>query len=206
MFNHSSLRSLLAVGGAQSRSLDGVQSPLVVGGAQSRRSARRKNKAEQPIIAFQLGREWFALPILAIQKVIPVSQINYITGDSQNNLYQFKDKKLTIIDVEQHIFANSSPSKSSVTTDSSLLKQPELTSPVSFSYVAILQQEAEILAGLPLNSQPVIYKVPPTDFQAITSTEIGSYDRQYIESKVTNIDEISRLFILNLQQLLQLIN
>lgn len=188
MFNSSTWRS---------RSLDGVQ---------SRRSARRKNKTEQPIIAFQLGREWFALPILAIQKVISVSQINDITRDSQDIFYQFKDKKLLIIDVEQHIFGNSSPSKSSLTQDSSLLKSSESTSSVSFSYVAILQQEAEILAGLPLNSQPVIYKVQPTDFQTLTSSEIGDNGKQYIDSKVTNIDEIPNLFILNLRQLLQLIN
>lgn len=172
----------------------------------SRRSARRNNKTEQPIIAFQLDREWFALPILAIQKVVPVSQINCITRESQNNLYQYKNQELLIINIEQHIFNNSSPSKSSLTTDSSLLESPESTSPDSFSYVAILQQETEILAGLPLNSQPVIYKISPTDFQAIISTEIGGYDGQYIESKVTNIDEIPRLFILNLQQLRQLIN
>ena len=172
----------------------------------SRRSANRNNKVEQPIIAFQLGREWFALPILAIQKVIPVSQINYTKRDSQDNLYQFKDKKLIIIDVEQHIFGNSSLSKSSLTKDSSLLKPSELTSPVSFSYVAILQQEAEILTGLALNSQPVIYKVQLTDFQALTSSEISDYGKQYIDSKVTNINEISNLLILNLRRLLQSIN
>ena len=37
-------------------------------------------------------------------------------------------------------------------------------------------------------------------------SDIGDYGKEYIDSKVTNIDEFFNLFILNLQQLLQSIN
>ncbi len=170
---------------------------------QSRRSAISKTKADQPIIAFKLDKHWFALPILAIQKVISLSQINRQLSESKIDIYQYKNQELLIIDIAQHIIGNSSPFTSEINTNSSLLKSSKSIKHSSFYYVAILQQETELVIGLPLNSQPVMYKVKQSDFQALTTTELDKYNFQCVDNKITNIEEIPILFVLNPKQLIK---
>src|SRR3569832_2420401 len=88
-----------------------VFSPLT-----SRRSTRRKGAdATQQLIVFRLRNEGFALPIMAVQKVIPMGNIYGAPGGAGVSLTLYQDQELIVIDVGCRIFReaprlNSEPS------------------------------------------------------------------------------------------------
>ncbi len=70
----------------------------------TRRLAARKAEVTQQLIVFRLQQEWFALPINAVQKVLPMPNVY---GDPQAtgvSLTIYQDKELLVVDVGRRIF------------------------------------------------------------------------------------------------------
>lgn len=76
-----------------------VFSPLT-----SRRSTNRKAQATQQLIVFRLYSEGFALPIRAVQKVIPKGKIYGAPQGGAAGLTLYQDRELLVIDVDHRIF------------------------------------------------------------------------------------------------------
>lgn len=76
-----------------------VFSPLT-----SRRSTNRKAQATQQLIVFRLESEGFALPIRAVQKVIPRGKIYGAPQGGAAGLTLYQDRELLVIDVDYRIF------------------------------------------------------------------------------------------------------
>lgn len=102
----------------------------------SRRSAAVKTEATEQIITFCLRQEWFAFPILAVQKVIPLGEVY---GDPQGtgvSITAYEEQEIIVIDVGQFIFQDLSSSNqkssefgiqnSELSYDSQLLGKQEL--------------------------------------------------------------------------------
>ena len=76
----------------------------------SRRFAAVQTETTEQIITFCLREEWFALPILAVQKVIPLGKVY---GDPQGtgvSITAYEEQEIIVIDVAKFIFQDSSSS------------------------------------------------------------------------------------------------
>ncbi|NJR61658.1 MAG: hypothetical protein HC769_24180 [Cyanobacteria bacterium CRU_2_1] len=70
----------------------------------SRRAANRRAVVTHKMIAFRIQQEWFALPIQAAQRVIPMGQVYGISCQSEISLTRYQDKDIIVIDAERRIF------------------------------------------------------------------------------------------------------
>ena len=76
----------------------------------SRRFAAVQTETTEQIITFCLRQEWFALPILAVQKVIPLGKVY---GDPQGtgvSITAYEEQEIVVIDVAKFIFQDLSSS------------------------------------------------------------------------------------------------
>ena len=70
----------------------------------SSRFARQQKNITQSLIVFTLRREWFALPIDMVQKVIPLGAVY---GDPQGtgiSLTEYQNREVVVIDMASRIF------------------------------------------------------------------------------------------------------
>lgn len=157
----------------------------------SRRFAARQTEVTQQIIAFRLGQLWFALPILAIQKVIPLGEIKSDTSGKGGKFTIYQDRQLPIIDVAESILCY----LSHLSTNSD-----ELTGE---KYLIILGEGDRGICGLPIDSQPTLCRVSESDFQPIAETYGVSADIEAISSQVVELPDRSLAFCLNFSKLSQ---
>jgi purine-binding chemotaxis protein CheW len=145
----------------------------------SRRFAARQQEATQQIIAFQLLDFWFALPILAIEKVITLDKIN----NNQDH------RKLLLIDTTKKIFDFSSAK--------TIKKQLNET-----QYIILLSNEQTIKIGLPIDSQPFMYRPKMSDFKSLSESNLNNRNFQCLSDQVVYLaDKI--LLVLSLKKLIE---
>ena len=159
----------------------------------SRRFEAREIDNTQQIIAFILARDWFALPILEIQKVIPLGTIAGDSGDRGIGITIYEDREVLIVDVAKQIFNQSSISA----IESSLLNSQ------SQRYLVLLKDDADNIIGLPIDSQPVMHRVHPSDFKSLPETYLASGNIQCISSQIIDLPDRPLIFLLNRQQLIE---
>ena len=174
-----------------------VFSPLT-----SRRASNRKAEATQQLIVFRLNNEGFALPIRAVQKVIPIS---HIYGGSQGTgvgLTLYQDQELLVIDVEHRIF-RSAPSKEApkrALPHKGKEEQPDLT---LAGFLLIVQSPQGKLVGLPIDSPPSLQRVPESAFTPLTSTYMAEGNIRCASALILQQNDEPPLFLLNPEKLVQ---
>uniref|UniRef100_B8HY13 CheW domain protein n=1 Tax=Cyanothece sp. (strain PCC 7425 / ATCC 29141) TaxID=395961 RepID=B8HY13_CYAP4 len=139
------------------------------------------HEASQQLIQFRLRREWFALPIQAVQKVVPLGPVY---GDPQQtgvSLTLYQGQELVVIDVGLRIF-NDPPSD----------RGPEDLEPVEGKgKIAEKQQLLLILAkaspqavpiGLPIDSQPVLRRITANQVIPLSETYLSQGNIRCVSS------------------------
>ena len=174
-----------------------VFSPLT-----SRRASKRKAEATQQLIVFRLNNERFALPIRAVQKVIPMS---HIYGGSQGagvSLSLYQDQELLVIDVEHRIFrsAPSSYSPKPALPHKGQEEQPDIT---LARFLLIVQSPQGKLVGLPIDSPPSLQRVPESAFTPLTSTYMAEGNIRCVSALILQNNDEPPLFLLNPEKLVQ---
>ncbi len=175
----------------------------------SRRFEAREIDNTQQIIAFILARDWFALPILEIQKVIPLETIAGDSGDRGIGITIYEDREVLIVDVAKQIFNQSStPRQREATTERSPSRSTStiesyLSNDRAQRYLVLLKDEADNIVGLPIDSQPVMYRVHPSDFKSLPETYLASGNIQCISSQIIDLPDRPLIFLLNRQQLIE---
>lgn len=196
-----------------------VYSPL-----SSRRSANRKAEATQQLIVFRLFGEGFALPIRAVQKVIPMGKIYGASQGAGVSLTLYQNQELMVIDLGHRIFKRSqsqdlllSASEHGRTTGveasddnpdlSTQLPRPyaqeEQNEDSVQRYILIVQNSRGKIVGLPLDSPPSLQRVPESAFTPLTSDYITEGNIRCVSALIVQNDEEPPLFLLNPDQLIQ---
>ena len=180
----------------------------------SRRMNNQKTKAIAQIIGFRLDREWFALPILAINKVIPLGNIY---GDPHNtgiSLTTYEGQKVLVIDVAKHIFNRKTlPLENTqiATATNSALEDFDLDRQ---RYLLILDRlgseigsndsarETGNLIGLPIDSPPTMYRVETTAFKPLPKAYLDRGNIKCVTDKMVDLPDLPPLFVLEPDRLI----
>ncbi|MDP8964071.1 MAG: chemotaxis protein CheW [Cyanobacteriota bacterium] len=174
-----------------------VFSPLT-----SRRASNRKAEATQQLIVFRLYNEGFALPIRAVQKVIPMGNIYGGSQGAGVGLTLYQDQELLVIDVEHRIFrsAPSSYSPKPALPPQGQEEQPDIT---LAGFLLIVQSPQGKLVGLPIDSPPSLQRVPESAFTPLTSTYMAEGNIRCVSALILQNNDEPPLFLLNPEKLVQ---
>jgi chemotaxis signal transduction protein len=158
----------------------------------SRRFETRTIDNSQQMIAFRLAEEWFALPILEIYKVIPLGTIVGDPGGRGIGIVTYERREVLIVDVAKLIFPRSDIS-------------PFSSDEPQQRYLILLEEEGNNIIGLPIDSQPVMYRVNPSDFRALPEAYLVKGNIKCISSQMIALSDRPPIFLLNRQQLSQIL-
>lgn len=166
----------------------------------SRRIANKKAQAIEQMVGFRLDQEWFALQILAIHKIIPLGKVY---GDPQNtgiSITNYEGQELLVIDVAKQIFNNQASILPEHKTANSLVQNFfEITQQ---RYLLLLETKTNDLIGLPIDSQPTMYRVEASAFKPLPKKFLSQGNIKCVSSKIIELPNTPPLFILDPQKLL----
>ncbi|MGJ3251849.1 MAG: chemotaxis protein CheW [Elainellaceae cyanobacterium] len=167
------------------------------------RAAHAKADAKQQLILFSLQGEWFALPIVAAQKVIPLGDVYGSSQGVGTGLTHYLGHDIPVIDLKQRIFVNSSQSRLLI-GDSPSSSASNADQSSSEKYLLIVQniQNRELI-GLPIDSQPTLRRVPKSAFAPIPPTYLSDGKIRCISALIKGDNGNPPAFLLNLEQLFQ---
>lgn len=159
----------------------------------SRRFANKRQEITQQMITFRLRREWFALPILTIHKVVLLGELY---GDPHNkgiSITKYEGREILVIDVSQIIF-NNAPELEIVSekTEADLDQR---------RYLIILHSQEQDLIGLPIDSQPLMRYVTQSSFKALPENYVVQGNIQCISSQIIDLPEHPPIFLIETSQL-----
>jgi chemotaxis signal transduction protein len=175
-----------------------VFSPLT-----SRRSTRRKGASStQQLIVFRLRNEGFALPIMAVQKVIPMGNIYGAPGGAGVSLTQYLDQELIVIEVGRRIFREAPPLEESKSIESQSSAHA-LDDKTLQRYLLIVQSSQGKLVGLPLFEPPSLHRVPSRAFAPLPEDYISYGNIRCVSALIKLNNDEPPLFLLNPDQLVQ---
>jgi purine-binding chemotaxis protein CheW len=168
----------------------------------SRRSAARKVEATQQLIVFRLRNEGFALPIRAVQKVIPMGNVYGAQQGTGVRLTLYQEQELLVIDVGHRIFreAGSEDALRRASEESELLPPSETAVE---RYLLIVQSSSRKIVGLPLSDPPALQRVPESAFTPLTADYISYGTIRCVSALVVLGSDAPPLFLLNPDQLVQ---
>jgi len=165
-----------------------------------RRSTARQVRATQQLIVFRLENEGFALPIKAVQKVIPMGEVYGNLGGSGVGLTVYQHQELIVIDVKRRIFREAS---SQALSEGNLNDQStEQLRRVPERYLLIVQDSQGKLAGLPIETPPSLQRVPKSAFSPLTSDYINEGNIRCASALIILTNDEPPLFLLNPNQLI----
>lgn len=190
----------------------------------SRRSTRRKAEATQQLIVFRLRNSGFALPIKAVQKVIPMDNLYGQPRGAVVGLTLYQEQELIVIDAEYRVFRDVLPLDSSSTRgsvaellppdgseqtvlwcsdrlDASQLEGTQ-ASPQS-RYLLIVQNSSGKLVGIPLLQPPSLQRVASSAFAPLTSDYMAEGNLRCVSALIRIEDGEPPLFLLSPEQLVQ---
>lgn len=165
-----------------------IYSPL-----RSRRLLARQNEITQQLIAFLLRREWFALPIENVLKVVPMGEIYGDPKGTGVSLTIYQGCELLVVDVSHRIFGEA-PSSDLAASNTSVSQEER--------YLLIVQNSETEVFGLPIDSQPAIRRVLESSFVPLPAAYIAQANIQCVSSLMIAATEQPPLFLLDPELLL----
>ena len=193
-----------------------IFSPL----ATRRKNRRLRTEATQQVIVFRLRNEGFALPIRAVQKVIPMDKVYGAPGGGGVSVTLYQDQELMVIDVGRRIFRGK-PSdeslKSNLLPPSPLMGEGEppslhhadigqptsADSPSSSGYLLLVQSSRGQMVGLPIAEPPSLQRVPASAFAPLSASYLTEGNLRCVSALIKQINDRPPLFLLNPDQLVQ---
>ncbi|MDJ0635152.1 MAG: chemotaxis protein CheW [Xenococcaceae cyanobacterium MO_188.B29] len=174
----------------------------------SRRSAAISTETTEQMITFSLRQEWFALPILAVQKVIPLGKVYGDPKGTGVSITTHEDKEIIVVDVAKFIFQDF-PSSDLVSTEINTD-----TSEISFldweqqRYLIIINinQQTQDLLGLPIDSQPSMRRVTKSNFKKLPQAYLKKGNINCVSQEIIDLPEHPPIFLLAPQSLAQAYN
>jgi chemotaxis signal transduction protein len=147
-----------------------------------RRFTASQTETIHQAIEFRLHQEWFALPINAIQKIIPLSKVYGDPKGTGISLTNYEGQELLVIDVSHQIFGNA-PSLDSDATEQ--------------RFLAVLANSTGESIGLPIDSAPSVLRVPESALTVLPETYIKQGNINCISSRMIQMSDRPPLFLLD---------
>lgn len=158
----------------------------------SRRFASRRVEPTQQVLAFQLQRHWFALPVRIAYKVISIDTLYGAGSQSLAGLILYQNREIPVINIEQRIFGWSTPSLQE--------RPPEQRQGLPYLLiVANLQGEP---VGLPLESPPSLRRIRESAFSPLSATYLAEGNFRCVSALIIPSQTEPPLFLINLNQLM----
>lgn len=164
----------------------------------SRRTTRRLAEATQQVIVFRLRNERFALPIRAVQKVVPMGNVYGAPQGGGVSLTLYQEQELLVIDPGHRIFRGTLPQDSSQAT-----AQEPISETNEAHYLLIVQGSQGKLVGLPIEETPALLRVPESAFSPLLSDYIAEGNIRCVSALIIQSKDKPPLFLLNPDQLVQ---
>jgi purine-binding chemotaxis protein CheW len=164
-----------------------ILSPL-----KTRRSKARRAAATQQMIVFRLRQEWFALPIVAVSKVVQSSQVYGDPQKSGVSVAIYQGKELLVIDVGHRIFGE--------------VQRSQGTNPPSLSkagFWVVVQNARAELAGLPIDSPPSVQRFAQTAIAPLPETYLSEANIRCVSSLTIQSENAPPVFLLDPERLFQ---
>ncbi|MBW4468990.1 MAG: chemotaxis protein CheW [Stenomitos rutilans HA7619-LM2] len=169
----------------------------------SQRLRARKAEVTHQLIVFRLRQEWFALPIHVAQKVIPLGKLYGAGNGTDVSLALYQDREIPVLDIQRRIFGTGSqPLLPGKAASSHPTNHAEL-SPAT-PLLLLVQTSAETTIGFPLDTQPSLRRVPESAFVPLSPTYLAGGQVRCAKCLIVLDSEQPPIFLLNLDQLLQL--
>ena len=177
----------------------------------TQRARSRKPEFKHQIIVFRLRQEWFALPIQAAQKVIPLGTVYGGGTGAEMGLTLHHDREIPVLDIQQRIFGTSGTT-SSIANQPLLLPGDSAASEQAVSptdpalptrFLLIVQTGSDTSIGFPLDSQPMLRRVPESAFAPLSAAYLSEGQLRCVRCLIISAPEEPPFFLLNLDQLLQ---
>lgn len=162
----------------------------------SYRRAKRRSEPTQQLIVFRILQEWFALPIRAAYKVIPIGTV-YGNPEGGVGLTRYQDRDVIVIDVQHRIFGESVRSR----LPAAAAEPPVAAAMVS--HLLLLQSTQGELIGVPLYTFPCLRRVPESAFAAIPPIYLAEGKIRCVSALITVAADEPPMFLLNLSQLIE---
>ena len=172
----------------------------------SQRIRSRKVEVTHQIIVFRLQQEWFALPVQAVQKVIPLGNVYGAGLDAAIGLTLYHDREISVLNIQQRIFRTVSQPLLPVSPDAAPRLKPE-TSQADPSllgrFLLIVETLTEAAIGFPLDAQPLLRRVPESAFVPLSDTYLTGGQLRCVKCLIVPASDQPPIFLLHLDQLLQ---
>lgn len=167
----------------------------------TQRLKNRQSETTEQVIAFQLRDEWFALPIFAVQRVIPLGEVYGDPNQSGISLTRYQDQEILVLDVGHLIF--SEPGDVQEKWEQKVIMPSLITNhQTSQRFLAILKLESEDLLGLPIDSPPEVRRIAQSTISEIPSTYIDRGQIRCVSRMMIETDHHPPIFLLEETQLL----
>lgn len=163
----------------------------------SQRDANRNTEATEQLIAFKLRGEWFALPVAAVQKVIPLGQVHGDPNQTGISLTLHQGQEITVVDVGHRIFNEEAQSSSNGNTPRPQTKD----SPVSQKCLVLVNTAEGGVVGIPIDSQPTIRRAGKSQFAPLPSSYLKQGNIHCVSSMIVDDGGVKPLFLLDPEQL-----
>ncbi|MBF2000171.1 MAG: chemotaxis protein CheW [Synechococcales cyanobacterium M58_A2018_015] len=183
---------------------------------------RRRTGATQQFIAFQLGREWFALPIQVAHRVVPLGPTYGDPAHQGISLTHYQDREILVLDIKRRIFgagsmqlpAASAPDEPGGESSGASLNAghrenaenqlrsagPPLATPSP--HILIVHTRSGELVGLQLESLPTLRRAARATIAPLPPTYLNAGLIRCISALVVPPRDEPPLFLLNLDELL----
>jgi chemotaxis signal transduction protein len=183
--------------------------------SKSRRFGNSQTEATRQLVVFRLRHEWFALLLEVVQKVL---QMGNAFGDVRGTgvgLTLYQDRELVVVDIGHRLFGEALYALPPVTEAEAVASSmPTYLSGNSGSVqqqqasnqercMLIVQTSQGELVGLPIDSLPVLRRVPDSAFSPLPPAYISQVNIQCVSSAVIQSPDEPPLFLINPDQLLQ---
>lgn len=162
----------------------------------SKRGDNRNTEATEQLIAFKLRGEWFALPVAAVQKVIPMGPVHGDPNHTGISLTLHQGQEITVVDVGHRIFNEKS---SSLLGKSPSPKSKD--SPNSQRCLVLINTPEGGVVGVPIDSQPAIRRAGKSQFAPLPSSYLDRGNIHCVSSMIVDDGGVEPLFLLDPQQL-----
>lgn len=166
----------------------------------SQRGTNRNTEATEQLIAFKLRGEWFALPVAAVQKVIPLGTLH---GDPHNtgiSLTLHQGQEITVVDVGHRIFNEAASSLMADDLEATFQSKADDSQTSQRCLVLIKTAEGGVV-GVPIDSQPAIRRAGKSQFAPIPSSFLDRGNIHCVSSMIVDDGGVDPLFLIDPESL-----
>ncbi len=165
----------------------------------TRRHRKRVKETTVQLITFQLRQDWFALPITAVERVIPLEAVYGEAHQSGIGLTVYQGQELVVVDVGQRLFGEAGQAEGTLlhldASQQDVLDQVQL--------LLILKAPTGKPIGIPIDSRPVLKRVVAEAIAPIPHEYQTSGKIQCVSSLSVQAAGEPLLFLLDTEQLFE---